>query len=239
MPQVDLPYALQPYCEGRREVDGRGATLREVLRDLARQYPRLGEQLFDDGGRLRPHLTVLIGEEDARRLGGLEAPVPGEERVTILPAVAGGLGAGLSPVEDGLDEALVRSLAGLAERAWPHEACGVVLTGSEPRAVALRNAIATERARRAFALDPEELLRTLRRAESNGERLVAFFHSHGDGSALFSIEDRRAALSPDGAPLWPGVEHLVIGVERGRARRIASYAWALGRFLRTGGRELA
>jgi proteasome lid subunit RPN8/RPN11 len=60
-------------------------------------------------------------------------------------------------------------------------------------------------------------------AEARGEALAALVHSHPEGPARFSDEDRRQA-APDGIPLFPGMAHLVVAF---RAGVPATAVWAL------------
>lgn len=85
-------------------------------------------------------------------------------------------------------------------------------------------------ARTAFALDTRVIVDEARR----GRELVAIAHSHVEVGAYFSDEDRRGALTPDGAaPLWPGVFHLVVDVRAGAMRgwRLFAYDPASGGFV--------
>ncbi|HCF57477.1 MAG TPA: hypothetical protein DFS52_05730 [Myxococcales bacterium] len=230
VPKVHLPPSLERFCDGRREVEAGGSTLRAVLLDLERQYPGLAEQLFDESRALRRYIAVLIGEHDARELGGLEAPVGEDDEVTLLPAIAGGAAA--SPRQE---RGRVRSECGLwlqpviehCERAWPSEACGLVFGKSEHerRSVPMRNALAPQRALNGFEMDPAKLLAELRRAEQGGERLVALYHSHPHGSSAFSATDKQSAVGPDGEPLWPGVAYLVLGMKEGRVTGLQCVEW--------------
>jgi len=77
-------------------VDAAGATVREVLEDLAARYPALGAQLFD-GGEIAPFVNVYLGGEDVRTLDGLDTAVADGQTVILLPAMAGGQGPALAP----------------------------------------------------------------------------------------------------------------------------------------------
>jgi sulfur-carrier protein len=77
------------YLHRRREVEGSGSTLAELLGDLDSRHQGLRERLVDDAG-LRRFVNVYLNDEDVRFLGGLETPVADGDTVTVLPAVAGG-----------------------------------------------------------------------------------------------------------------------------------------------------
>jgi proteasome lid subunit RPN8/RPN11 len=137
-------------------------------------------------------------------------------------------------------EVLSRVVAHLAS-VWPEEGCGVLLAGDGGvRVVPLPNAQASHRARdpvafprdarRAFVLEPRDWLGVLRSAESSGQQVLAVFHSHPDGPAHFSAEDRRQA-APDGTPLLPGVSHLVVALRQGRPTGATWAVWKNGDFV--------
>jgi len=86
---VRIPPTLRPEVGGARQVEARGATVRELLDDLSARYPSLGSQLFD-AGDLAPFVNVYLEGEDVRTLDGLETPVEEGSTVILLPAMAGG-----------------------------------------------------------------------------------------------------------------------------------------------------
>jgi molybdopterin converting factor small subunit len=87
---VSIPGPLRDLTGGKSELEAPGATVGEVLRQLARAHPRLGERLLDDAGQVRRHLGVFLGGEEVRELGGLAAPVRDGDRLWLVPAIAGG-----------------------------------------------------------------------------------------------------------------------------------------------------
>jgi molybdopterin converting factor small subunit len=92
MIDVKLPAALASECGGARHLDvdaPPGATLADVLDQVAAAHPRLGRRLRDEAGKLRRYVNVYIGDEESRRLQGLATPVDGRD-IQILPSIAGG-----------------------------------------------------------------------------------------------------------------------------------------------------
>ena len=90
MTTVRIPPTLRSETDGEREVVARGATLRDVLDDLATRFPALGNRILADGD-LAPFVNVYVEGEDVRTLRGLETPVTENSTVILLPAMAGGL----------------------------------------------------------------------------------------------------------------------------------------------------
>ncbi|MEV0262173.1 MoaD/ThiS family protein [Streptomyces sp. NPDC050617] len=87
---VRIPTILRTYTDGRKAVDGSGATLDELIVDLDSRHPGIRERLVD-GGELRRFINVYLNDEDVRFLGGITTELSDGDSVTILPAVAGGM----------------------------------------------------------------------------------------------------------------------------------------------------
>ncbi len=93
----------------------------------------------------------------------------------------------------------------------PEEACGILL-GRGDTAVEVwpcRNVYAGDRARN-YELAPQDQFDCARHARSTGLELVAYYHSHPNGSTRFSETDRVLAL--------PGSRHVIIPVKNGELR---------------------
>jgi adenylyltransferase/sulfurtransferase len=87
---VSIPTPLRDLTSGRAEVTATGATVGEVLRQVARVHPRLGERLLDETGQVRRYIGVFLGDRSVRDLDGLATPVRAGDRLWLVPAIAGG-----------------------------------------------------------------------------------------------------------------------------------------------------
>jgi molybdopterin synthase sulfur carrier subunit len=87
--EVRIPTILRTYTDGAKEVEGTGSTLAELFTDLEQRHGGLHDRLVD-GGNLRRFVNVYLNDEDVRFLDGLATPVKDGDKVTVLPAVAGG-----------------------------------------------------------------------------------------------------------------------------------------------------
>ncbi len=90
MPTIRIPTPLRPYTDKQSEVAVTGATVGEVLGDLTRQFPNLKQHLYNDGGELRAFVNVFLNEEDVRHIRGESTPVEPQDRLMIVPSIAGG-----------------------------------------------------------------------------------------------------------------------------------------------------
>ncbi len=89
MPTVYIPTALQSLTAGKEVVRVPGATVRQVINSLEREFPGVKERLYDpEEDSLLPGLAVTIDGE-VGQLGLLEQLMETSE-LHFLPAIAGG-----------------------------------------------------------------------------------------------------------------------------------------------------
>jgi molybdopterin synthase sulfur carrier subunit len=84
--RVHVPTLLQSYT-GAAEVEARGATLAEVLRDLDARFPGLRFRIIDEQDRVRPHVKLFVRSEATRDLA---TAVRDGDEVHIVGALSGG-----------------------------------------------------------------------------------------------------------------------------------------------------
>lgn len=128
-----------------------------------------------------------------------------------------------------------------AEAEYPYECCGVILAKEGPREERIlfpcRN-IQNEKhaqdpehfprdARAAYYADPLDVVKFMR-LESEGYRVVTFYHSHIDAGAYFSETDKRQA-APGGEPLYPDATYVVVSVVDQKAVDACAFSWDPGR----------
>jgi len=88
--EARIPTILRNLTGGAKVVEGEGSTLAELITNLDKNHPGIGERLVENG-QLRRFINVYLNDEDVRFLGGLDTPVNDGDTVTVLPAVAGGM----------------------------------------------------------------------------------------------------------------------------------------------------
>ena len=90
MATVRIPTPLRSLSEGQAELSVPGATVREVLQALEARCPGMEARVLDAQGRVRRYVNIFLNEEDVRFLKELDTPVVDGDRVTLVPAMAGG-----------------------------------------------------------------------------------------------------------------------------------------------------
>ena len=89
MPEVWVPPRLQQLTGGKQQVQVAGATVRQVINNLEKDYPGTRAFLIDEEeDDLRPGLAVIVDGETS--LLGLIERVQETSEVHFLPAIGGG-----------------------------------------------------------------------------------------------------------------------------------------------------
>ena len=137
-----------------------------------------------------------------------------------------------------LTEQQLKAIFAHAEEGYPDEVCGIVIgKAGDPnsylvcRCANLANQYHQEDptrfprdARTAYVMDPRDLLRIQREADSQGLDFAFLYHSHTDHEAYFSKTDRELALF-DGEPLWPHARYIVVSVKRNHVSYYKVFKW--------------
>lgn len=87
---VRIPTPLRSLTKGSAEVQAKGETVDDIVRDLERQFPGLRDRLMDEKGELRRFINLYVNEEDVRFLDGRTTSLKEGDTVSIVPAIAGG-----------------------------------------------------------------------------------------------------------------------------------------------------
>jgi molybdopterin converting factor small subunit len=90
MTTLKFPSPLRPYTNGLKEVEVKSATVGLIIEEITNRFPQLRPHLFDEQGDLRAYVNIFLNEVDVRALGGVKAQVGDEDRLMIVPSIAGG-----------------------------------------------------------------------------------------------------------------------------------------------------
>ena len=90
--QVRIPTPLRKLTGGAESVTGSGATIAALVQDLETRHPGLKERICDDNGKVRRFVNVYVNGDDIRFLDNLETPLKDGDEISIVPAIAGGIG---------------------------------------------------------------------------------------------------------------------------------------------------
>lgn len=90
MASIHIPTPLRAYTQGESSIDVHGGTVGEALMNLVEQRPDLRQHLFNDD-ELRSFVNVFVDDEDIRFLQGLDTEIKADDKLRIIPSIAGGL----------------------------------------------------------------------------------------------------------------------------------------------------
>jgi molybdopterin synthase sulfur carrier subunit len=91
--QVRIPTPLRKLTGEQDTIQAKGGTVGEVLQWLTETYPGLKERLRDEKGEVRRFINIYVNDEDIRFVQNLETPLKEGDRLSIIPAIAGGASA--------------------------------------------------------------------------------------------------------------------------------------------------
>jgi MoaD family protein len=91
--EVRVTAVLLRLTGGAKSVQVSGGTIGAVLEHLDESYPGFKTNVMQDG-KLHRFVNIYLNDEDIRYLGQLDTPVADGDVVSILPALAGGMGTG-------------------------------------------------------------------------------------------------------------------------------------------------
>jgi molybdopterin converting factor small subunit len=89
---IQIPTALRAFTDKLSEIPAEGSTVGEAVKNFADTYPDIRTHLYDERGELRAFINIYIGDENIRNRDGLDTPVRDGDILTLVPAIAGGLG---------------------------------------------------------------------------------------------------------------------------------------------------
>jgi proteasome lid subunit RPN8/RPN11 len=114
------------------------------------------------------------------------------------------------------------------QKAYPNECCGVLMGLIEESGVkrvkqtqAIHNAQEDSEQYHRFLITPEDMLSAEQTARKLGLDVIGFYHSHPDCPAAPSDYDRDHAL--------PFYSYIIVSVEKGAAKELASWELATDR----------
>lgn len=90
MATVYIPTPLRRLTAGQSKVEAEGDNVGALIQTLEEQYPGIGERLLDDDGNLKRFINVFRNDDEIRTLDGLDTSVSDSDRISIVPAMAGG-----------------------------------------------------------------------------------------------------------------------------------------------------
>jgi molybdopterin synthase sulfur carrier subunit len=90
MATVLVPTPLRRLTGGQAKLTVAGDNVGSLLRAVDAEYPGIAEKVFDGEGNVKRFINIFLNDDEIRTLQGLDTPVGENDRVSIVPAMAGG-----------------------------------------------------------------------------------------------------------------------------------------------------
>lgn len=87
---VRIPAPLRKLTQDQEVVHVSGETIGDILSQLDRDFPGLGERICDENGQVRRFVNIFLNDEDIRFLQEKATVVKENDEISIVPAIAGG-----------------------------------------------------------------------------------------------------------------------------------------------------
>ena len=91
--KVRIPTPLMKLTDNQSEVSAEGETISEIINNLENQFNGIKDRICEENGSPRRFINIYINEEDIRFLEGEMTSVKDGDEISIIPAIAGGIGA--------------------------------------------------------------------------------------------------------------------------------------------------
>lgn len=90
MATVLVPTPLRRLTGGQAKLEVSGSDVGALLVAINQQFPGITDKVLDDDGNVKRFINVFVNDDEIRTLQGLQTPVQANDRVSIVPAMAGG-----------------------------------------------------------------------------------------------------------------------------------------------------
>lgn len=87
---IRIPTPLRVYTNGQSDIAIEGQTVAEALANLIERFPALEQHLYGENRELRPFVNLFLGDENIKELQGLNTPLKDDDRLLLIPSIAGG-----------------------------------------------------------------------------------------------------------------------------------------------------
>jgi len=91
--KVRIPTPLMKLTDNQSEVSAKGETISDIINNLESQFNGIKDRICEENGSPRRFINIYVNEEDIRFLEGEMTAVNEGDEISIIPAIAGGIGA--------------------------------------------------------------------------------------------------------------------------------------------------
>lgn len=91
MAKIYIPTALRQFTNSESEIELVGDNIKDIVENLVTTHKDLRNHLFTNEGKLRSFVNIYLNEEDIRALDNLDTKVKEDDKIILVPSIAGGL----------------------------------------------------------------------------------------------------------------------------------------------------
>lgn len=89
---VRIPTPLRVLTKNQERVTVEAGTIGELVEKLEKEYPGIKGRICEDDNTIRKFVNIYVDDEDIRFLEGTKTTLKDGYKVSIVPAMAGGIG---------------------------------------------------------------------------------------------------------------------------------------------------
>ncbi len=86
-----IPTPLRPFVNQQEVINTQANTISEAMQDLATNFPKIQQHLYDKDGNLRKFINIYVNDSDIRDLDGINSALSDNDEISLVPAIAGGM----------------------------------------------------------------------------------------------------------------------------------------------------
>ena len=90
MATVLVPTPLRRLTGGQAKLTVEGSDINVLIQSINQQYPGIADKILDEEGNVKRFINIFVNEDEIRTLQGIATPIQASDRVSIVPAMAGG-----------------------------------------------------------------------------------------------------------------------------------------------------
>lgn len=90
MSTVYIPTPLRRLTANQSKIEIAAENVGAALSSLDASYPGIGDRLFDETGQVKRFINIFVNDDEIRTLRGLDTPIKVGDKISIVPAMAGG-----------------------------------------------------------------------------------------------------------------------------------------------------
>ena len=90
MATIYIPTPLRRLTGGESKIEATGETVGDLIQQVEQSHPGVADRVLDGDGNVKRFINIFVNDDEVRTRDGLATPVNEGDKVSIVPAMAGG-----------------------------------------------------------------------------------------------------------------------------------------------------